>query len=181
MTLHLLRDEIHPVRQVMSEYANGSHGIVMTFVFYAFGVSALALGYRLSRTRERRRSMRAVPWLLGLGGISLIAAGVFEVERPLVPDTIEEVIHSNATIVAFVLVIAAMVVLSYAARSEPRWRSFRWISLALTIVAALAAMGGPLTADTGWSGAVQRVLGFSVLSWLLLTALHVRTKAFRSA
>jgi hypothetical protein len=181
MFLHILRDEIHPVSRVMSDYANGNNGIIMTIAFYAFGLSSLALGFRLTWAISRRGVTRAIPLLLALGGVSLIAAGVFEVERAFVPDTIEEVIHSNASIGAFVLIIASMLLFSYACRSDPRWWTFRWVSTTLAVIAAGAAMASPFSADTGWSGAVQRLLGFAVLSWFLLTALHVRTKAFRAA
>lgn len=43
MLLHLFRGDVDPVRRVMSEYANGTHGLIMTVVFYAFGLSSLAL------------------------------------------------------------------------------------------------------------------------------------------
>lgn len=180
MLLHVLRGDIDPVRQVMSEYANGSHGRIMTVVFYACGVSSVALGFRLRRAFDGRGAARLIPLLLALAGVGLILAGVFEVERPSVPDTLEEVIHSNASIAAFVLLITAMFLLSFVCRSDPRWRSFRWTSTTLAVVAAVAAMATPLSAQTGWSGAVQRLLGLSAALWLLLTALHVRGKAFRS-
>ena len=45
MVLHLVRGDIDPLRQVMSEYANGSHGPIMTVVFYAFGLASLALAF----------------------------------------------------------------------------------------------------------------------------------------
>ncbi|MGH2736324.1 MAG: DUF998 domain-containing protein, partial [Actinomycetota bacterium] len=112
MLLHVVRGEIDPMRRVMSEYANGSHGPVMTVVFYAFGVSSLAMAVRLRRAFRHRGVSRLVSVLLGLAGVSLVASGVFEVERPLVPDTLEEVIHSNATVAAFVLLIAAMLIFS---------------------------------------------------------------------
>ena len=47
MILHLVRADLNPLRDVMSHYANGSRGWVMSVVFYAFGVSALALGVRM--------------------------------------------------------------------------------------------------------------------------------------
>jgi hypothetical protein len=180
MLLHAVRGEINPLRQVMSEYANGSHGILMTIVFYAFGLTSLALAIRLKTAIHRPGITRAFPALLTLAGVGLIASGVFEVERALVPDTIEEVIHSDATVAAFVLLITAMLLFSLACRSDDRWWSFRWVSLSLTLVAAFAAMVTPLSAGTGWSGAVQRMLGMAILAWLLLTALHVRGKAFRA-
>jgi hypothetical protein len=178
VALHLLRGNVDPVRRVLSEYANGSHGPVMTIVFYAFGLTAIAIGIRLSRSLDRRPMSRVIPWLFGLAGVSLIASGVFEVERPLVPDTLEEVIHSYASMTAFVLTITGMIVFSFVSQQDPRWRTFRSTSLVLTSVAAATAVASPFTADTGWSGAVQRLLGLSVLMWFLLTAVHVRRKAY---
>ena len=179
MLLHALRGEINPLRQVMSEYANGSHGLIMTVVFYGFGLSSLALAFRLRKAINRPGITRPFPLLLALAGVGLIASGVFEVERALVPDTIEEVIHSNASVIAFMLLITSMLLFSLATRTDARWRSFRWTSTTLALVGAVAAMATPLSAGTGWSGAVQRLLGLAVLLWLMLTALHVRTKAFR--
>ena len=180
MSLHLFRGEIHPVRRVMSDYANGENGVIMTVAFYAFGISAAALGFRLRRALRRHGTARVVPWFLVSGGLSLVAAGLFEVERRAVPDTIEEMIHSYATIVGFVLIITAILLLAFAARSDDRWRRFGWVSVLLGTVAAATAMAGPITAKTTYSGAVQRVMGLAVLLWLMLAALHVRTSAFRS-
>jgi hypothetical protein len=178
MLLHIVRGEIDPLRRVMSEYANGSHGPIMTVVFYAFGLTSLALAVRLLRAFERRGAARVISLLLAGAGLSLIASGVFEVERPLVPDTLEEVIHSYASISAFVLLVSAMLLVSHECRRDPRWWTFRWPSTALAIGAAAAAAATPLTAQTNWSGAVQRLLGITVLLWFLLTALHVRGRIF---
>ncbi len=113
--------------------------------------------------------------------MSLIASGVFEVERPLVPDTIEELVHSEASIAAFVLLIIAMLLLALACRMDARWWTFRWPAAGLAVAAAVCAMATPLSAGTVWSGAVQRLLSLTVLFWFVLAALHVRGKAFRSA
>jgi cell division protein FtsW (lipid II flippase) len=139
------------------------------------------LGFRLRHEFEGRRVARLIPLFLALAGFGLILAGVFEVERPSVPDTLEEVIHSNASVAAFLLLITAMFLLSFVCRVDPRWWSFRWPCTALTVLAAMAAMATPPSAQTGWSGAIQRLLGLSAALWLLLTALHVRRKIFHPA
>ncbi len=180
MLLHVLRGEIDPLRQVMSEYANGSHGLIMTVVFYGFGLSSLALAFRLRRAIDLEGVTRLFPTLLAVAGVCLIASGIFEVERALVPDSVEEVIHSNASVVAFVLLIASMLLFSYACTGDDRWWTFRWTSTAIALSAAAAAMATPLTAQTGWSGLVQRLLSLTVLLWFLLTALRVRGKRFSS-
>ena len=123
---------------------------------------------------------RAFPVLLALAGLALIAAGVFEVDRPLAPTTIQETIHSNAAVAAFVMLIVAMLLFSLACRGDDRWWSVRWVSLGLAVTASLAAVGTQLAARSTWSGAVQRVLAGAVLAWFLLVAVHVRRKAFRA-
>jgi di/tricarboxylate transporter len=47
--LHIVRTDLDPVRQVMSEYANGRFGWFMTAAFYAMGLACLALAVRTER------------------------------------------------------------------------------------------------------------------------------------
>jgi hypothetical protein len=172
--LHLVRTDLDPVRQVMSEYANGRFGWFMTAAFYAMGLACVALAVRLGRAIALGRLSVAVRVLLGLGGLGLILAGVFEVERPAVPDTIEEVIHSDATLTAFTLIITAMLLFAVICRSNPEWTDFRRSAAVLAIVAAVAGAFSPFAGQTTWSGLAQRVLGLAVVAWLLLCALHIR-------
>lgn len=178
MVMHAVRSDIDPLHDVMSHYANGSRGPLMSIVFYAFGLSALALGFRLRTAIDHHGIAKAFPVLLSLAGVSLIAAGVFEVDRPLAPQTIQEVVHSNSAVAAFVMLVVAMLLFSLACRGDDRWWSVRWVSLGLAVTAALAAVGTQLAAGTGYSGAVQRLLAGAVLGWVLLTATHVRRRSF---
>jgi hypothetical protein len=120
---------------------------------------------------------RIVPGLLAVTGIALLLSGAFEVGRPLVPDTIEETVHSLSSVTAFVLLIVAMLLFSYAAGRDPAWQSYAWRSWILAALAAAAAMASPWADATRWSGIVQRVLGGAVLAWLLLTPLRLRANA----
>jgi Protein of unknown function (DUF998) len=178
MVMHAVRSDIDPIHDVMSHYANGSDGPVMSVVFYAFGVSVLALGFRLRSAIDRHGVVRAFPLLLSLAGVLLITAGVFEVDRPLAPQTVQEVIHSNSAVAAFVLLVVSMMLFSLACWSDERWWSARWASLGLAVTAAVAAVGTQFAGRAGYSGLVQRVLAGAVLAWILLTALHVRRRSF---
>jgi hypothetical protein len=179
VVLHVVRTDLDPVRQVMSEYANGRFGWFMTAAFYAMGLACLALAVRLGRAIERRRLSVAIRVVLGLGGLGLIMAGVFEVERPAVPDTLEEIIHSNATLAAFTLIITAMLLFSVVCRRDPNWSDFRVIAAVLAITAAVAGAFSPFAGQTTWSGLAQRILGLTVVAWLLLCALHIRFRGQR--
>jgi di/tricarboxylate transporter len=177
--LHAVRTDLDPVRQVMSEYANGRFGWFMTAAFYAIGLACLALALRLGRAIVRRAMSVVVRVLLGLGGFGLILAGIFEVERPAVPDTIQEVIHSDATLTAFTLIIAAMLLFAVLCRWDPRWHDFRGVATGLAIIAAVAGAFSPFAGQTTWSGMAQRVLGATVVAWLLLCAWHIRFGGLR--
>jgi hypothetical protein len=174
VVLHVVRTDLDPVRQVMSEYANGRFGWFMTAAFYAVGLGCVVLALRLGRAMTRRRLSIVVRALLACGGVGLFLAGVFEVERPAVPDTIEEIIHSDATLTAFTLIITAMLLFAVLCRWDPRWHDFRATATALAIVAAVAGAFSPFAGRTPWSGLAQRVLGITVVAWLLLCALHIR-------
>jgi hypothetical membrane protein len=177
--LHVVRTDLDPVRQVMSEYANGRFGWFMTAAFYAMGLACIALAVRLGRGIERRRLSAAVRVLLGLGGLGLILAGVFEVERPAVPDTFEEIIHSDATLAAFTLIITAMLLFAVVCRRDPRWSDFSVLATVLAIIAAVAGAFSPFAGQTTWSGLAQRLLGLTVVAWLLLCAMHLRFGSVR--
>jgi hypothetical protein len=176
--MHAVRPDVDPLKTVMSHYANGSDGSVMSVVFYAFGATAIALGFRLRSAIDLHGVTKAVPVLLWSAGTGLIAAGVYEVDPPVAPETIQDMIHSNSAVAAFVMLIAAMVLFTRASRHNPRWRSVRGVSLALTVTAAVAAAGTKLFGATSFSGGIQRVLAGAVLAWFLVTALHVRRKSF---
>ena len=177
--LHVVRTDLDPVRQVMSEYANGRFGYLMTAAFYAIGLSSVVLALRLGRAVVHRPLTVVVRVLLALGGVGLVLAGIFEVERPAVPDTIEEVIHSDATLTAFSLIIAAMLAFAAVCRRDPRWVDFRGIALGLAVVAAMAGAFSPFAGQTPVNGIAQRLLGLAVVLWLVLTALHMRLGGFR--
>jgi hypothetical protein len=177
LVLHVVRPDVDPLRDVMSHYANGSDGPLMSAVFYAFGAAALALGFRLRTAIGYRGITRLFPVLLALAGTGLLVAGIFEVDRPLAPTTLQDFLHSNSAVAAFVMLLLAMILFSIACRHDERWWSFRWVSTALAGTAALAAVGTQLAGRESGSGAVQRVLAGAVLAWIFLTAVRVRRRA----
>lgn len=178
IVLHLRRPDLDPLRHVLSEYANGPFGGVMTAVFYAVGVACAALGWRL-RTALRWGGATAVtPALLMLAGVGMVLAGAFEVGLPTAPETVDETIHSLASIGAFVALVVAMVLFAVACGDDEGWRPFRRTASALAALAVAAAALSPLADGTPWTGVAQRVLAGTVVVWLMVTARRVRSVAF---
>lgn len=46
IALHLRRPDLDPLHHVLSEYANGPFGVIMTAVFSGVGAACIALGWR---------------------------------------------------------------------------------------------------------------------------------------
>ncbi len=179
--LHVVRADLDWREAVMSTYANGDAGDVMSVVFYAFGAIALALAVRL-RTAVHRHGITGVfPWLMALAGLASILAGIFEVDPGTLPSTTAEMIHSSSAIASFVLLIVTMGLFTLATRGDGRWDRFRLPSALLTVLAGSAALTTQLVDHTAWTGAAQRVLAGAVLAWFLLAALYIRTKRFAVA
>lgn len=174
LALHFVRTDLDPVREVMSGYANGPYGDLMTFSFYALGVGTILLAFRLRRSTTRTWAPIAVSVALGLGGLFLILAGIFEVERPGVPDTIHETLHSDGAIAGFVLIVVAMVLFPYVCHRDTRWASFFVPSIVLAVLAVLAAAFSPLAPSTVIAGLAQRILAIVVFGWVLLVAVWMR-------
>lgn len=174
LALHLLRTDLSPMREVMSGYANGPSGNLMTFAFYALGFGSIAIGFRLTRSTTRTWVPRTVSTALVVAGATLILAGVFEVERPGVPDTVQESIHSNGAIAGFVLIVAAMVVFPYICSNDARWRQLLVPCLICAILAVGAAAFSPAAPNTTIAGLAQRALAIVVFGWVLLIAAWMR-------
>ena len=179
LLLHLLRRDIDPLRDVMSHYANGPDGPLMSIVFYAFGVSAIAMGVRLRSGIDRRGVTRPVPVVARRLPVRACSSPACSrsTGRPTRRPT-GEVIHSNTAVAAFILLVVAMVLFAIACRHDERWSSMRWTSLALAVIATGAAVATQFGRGTGTAGGMQRLLAGAVLVWLVLVALHVRRASF---
>jgi hypothetical protein len=179
--LHVVRADLDWRQAVMSHYANGHAGAVMSVVFYAFGVVSLAMAFRLRTAIDRHGATGLFPYLMATAGVASILAGIFEVDRPNAPQTSAEVVHSDSAIAAFVLLVVSMTLFTLACRDDGRWSRLRRPSAVLTVIAAGAAGATRLSDGSDWSGAVQRVLAGAVLAWLLLVTVHVRSKRYATS
>lgn len=177
VALHLARPDLDPLQHVLSEYANGPFGVVMTAVFYGAGVACVALGWRLRTALQWVGVTAATPTLLVVAGVGMFIAGVFEVGLPSAPESLAETIHSLASIGAFVTLVAAMALFALACGRDPDWIGFRRVAAVLAGAALVAAAASPLAEQTPWPGAAQRLLAGTVVLWLVLTARRIRTTA----
>lgn len=182
VALHALSPEFAPSWRMVSEYANGRYGWVLTITFLTWAASSFALAAAVQGALSGRGRAVAV-LLLVLAGVGEAMGGLFDVNHPL---------HGVAFAVGIPSLVAASLVVTWAGRraglSVPAWSG--WLPLAsvgLMVVAmavlfsTLQARGieiGPdaepldelpdgVTAFNGWA---NRLLFATAYLWAGLTA-----------
>ena len=168
--LHVVRPELSPVGDRLSEYVNGSYGSIMTASFVTLGAGAIVLGLAMLSTGMTTGWCRVVPLAVIVAGCGLIVSGVFPTDPTGAPTTAER-IHSLASGSASLALIAAAVVSTLTRRpGRPRGPAVVLAGLALGLGAI-----SPVLHGSRWTGLSQRMLWLTLTTWLLVTAWHLRS------
>ena len=191
--LHILSPELDPSWRMVSEYANGNFGWVLSLMFAVWGAASLALAYAL-RSQLQSRGGKIGLILLVVAGIGQVLAGIFDVNHPL-HDLV-----GNVAIPSFAL---ATVLISKSLGRTQAWEaskqllmrmaSLTWISVALLalsfviLITTYMQSGGDLNAGTkitvlpdgviavvGWANRLLVVAYAAWVSAVSLRALKVR-------
>lgn len=188
-TLHLLSPEFSPSWRVISEYALGHYGWVLSLMFLSSGIGTWALAVAIWSQVDTKAG-RAGLWFLLISGTGSAMASVFDVTH--------EIGHGIAGLLGVIGFPIAALLLSVNLGSQETWRPARrallwianlsWISVVLLIV-TLAIMtmqmarlnGGHLPqhvpkslppgvlALDGWA---DRLIVLSDWAWVLFAAWH---------
>ncbi len=187
VSLHVLSPEFNPSWRMVSEYAPGHYGWVLSLMFLAWGISAWALAVALW-SQVKTRAGKIGLWFLVIAGLGEALASVFDITH----DTG----HSIAGVLGMGGFPIAALLLSFSLGCLPAWRGTRslllwlanlnWISVVL-LVATLVLMtvqfaqatGGhlPQYAPTrlragvlGGDGWADRLIVLSNCLWVLVAA-----------
>jgi hypothetical membrane protein len=129
-SLHRLSPEFDPSWRVVSEYANGRYGWVLSLMFASWAVSSWALAAAV-RPLDRTIGGKIALGLLIAAGIGQAMASVFDINHPL---------HELAGMIGVLsLPIAAMLISVRLVRNSLWLANLTWVSLVL-LVAALICM-----------------------------------------
>jgi hypothetical membrane protein len=138
-SLHILSPEFDPSWRVVSEYANGQYGWVLSLMFLSGAVSAWALAFAIWSQVRTRGGKIGLGFLIATG-VGPAMASVFDINHPL---------HDLAGMIGVLsLPIAAMLISVSLSRTQP-WSAAKkvllwtanltWTSLVL-FVATLVAL-----------------------------------------
>jgi hypothetical protein len=168
--LHALSPKFDPARRMVSEYALGRHGWLLSIMFIAWGLSSWALAFAI------RSQLTTIGGKIGLvflvvSGLGEAMASVFDVGWPI--------IHGVSALLGIPsLPIAALLISGNLGRTHGwvpaktvliRTANFCWMSLALMIAAMLTISGDPHSRPPliGWP---NRLLIVVYCTWVMTVA-----------
>ena len=125
--LHILKPEVSPSRNMISQYALGRHGWVMALFFGAFAAASACLSAALSSMRKRSRVESAwrFSWALPLGWRWRHASRWTRVGTPRERVSFSGKMHGVAFLVGVPCQLLAVVLLSLACTVKPPTRLCR--------------------------------------------------------
>ena len=194
LALHFLSPELDPSWHMVSEYAYGSHGGVLSAFFFCWGLASITSSVALFPLGTRWwHSLGAV--LVLLSGVGAIAGGLFDVRHPL---------HGLAFALGVpTLPIGALLLSGHVAKYAPTFRTalrisahITWLSI-IAMGAAMALFISSLQAAgafhpeshqvlealpagvTSIVGYANRFLVLAYLTWLSLAGLAIRSTRTR--
>lgn len=193
ITLHLLSPEFSPSWRMVSEYAFGHYGWVLSLMFLSWGIGSWALAVGLW-SEVHGNAGRVGLWFLIIAGIGEAMASVFDIRHP--------VGHGIAGLLGVFGFPIAAVLLSVALCRNETWSRARkpllwianlsWISVIL-LIATLAIMTMQMTRINGGhlpqhapkslppgvlslDGWADRLIVLSNCAWVLVAGWHVTAR-----
>lgn len=175
IALHVLRPQVNPLSQTISDYAVGSDGFLMTIAFLlrALGAICLTMGLAVGTTRSSRS------WV-GLVVLALFAACSFLVAIfPASPEVASPQlrIHSLSALLGFSSIAIAALVWAQRLRKEVLRRKSALASFVLGLC-MLFSLVGLLVSPAGFTGLAERVLEVVMILWLCFMAWQLSPFAF---
>lgn len=174
--LHLLRPDYPPASHMISDYAVGRYGWVMTtwFIGMSIGCLMLALGLKQSGPKTTLATLGSI--LLGVASVGLLVSATFPTDLDGAPTTQTGNIHTISFLINVASILIATVLTSLSFGSHLRWRSYRATALALAALILVAFVIQFLTLHRGAPyGLANRLFVALLFLWLFATSIRLRT------
>ena len=178
VALHVIRPDYTPVDHMISDYAVGRMGWLMTTAFVALGFGCLSLALGLWRSGPKTVSALIARLFLIVVFFGLMVTAAFATDLETAKDTPHGTIHTVSFLVNIVSVLIAALTLTFSFGADPRWKSSRLASLLIAVALIVAFVVQFLSLHRGAPyGITNRIFVVVFMSWLVFAALRLRRVA----
>lgn len=176
LLMHVIRPDYTMVDHMISDYAVGRFGWIMTTAFVSLAIGCLTLAIGLFRAGPTSWLGRIGAALLVVAFAGLIVTALFPTDLETAPSTPTGDIHTISFLVNIVSILLSTICLSLSYAAEPRWRPHRvavFVSAGLLIAAFI---GQYLTLHRGAPyGITNRLFVATLITWLILNSLWLKS------
>ncbi len=175
LALHGLRPDYTPVDHMISDYAVGRFGMVMTVAFVCLSLGCLSLAVGLWQAGPKSILTRIGCGLLIVTGVGLLVTATFPTDIEGAPDTQHGMIHTLSFQVNIISIMLSAIFTSLGFDKAPEWRSLRPAAMILAALLLAAFVIQILTLHRGAPyGIANRVFVAVILIWLLTLTFRLR-------
>jgi hypothetical protein len=175
LLMHLIRPDYLPAVHMISEYAVGKYGWIMTTCFLAMAGGCLMLLLGLARSGPGSIVGWIGTFLLVLPSIGLVISAFYPMDGSGTPPTRTGEIHDISFLINVASIFLATVLLSVGFGISPRWRSFRRFAVILSLLIVLAFVLQFLTIQWRESfGLANRFFVAVLFTWFFATSARLR-------
>ncbi len=151
------------------------YGWLIGVGFAGYGVLVQPIGPLLYALAGRGWLARAIWGFVVAYGTGAVLAAVFRTAHsdPVLWGVSEGAVHGAVARVSFAGILLLMVVVPWALRREPSWRTWRRFSLAMAVLSVALLVPFELDAWPEGRGLVQRGFFLSTMAWVEVTSLRL--------
>jgi len=178
-TLHFLRPDLNPISQPTSEYAVGPYGFLMSSAFFSMSLATFALVMGLYQGLVPSARSQIGLSLLAAWGVGVLIAMIFPIDPGGVPETLAGTIHQISGPLTFLSMTVGVILISRRFKQASQWHPFYRPAQILSLVVLAGFVGTFLSfvTQSGFLGLAQRITLAALVTWMLLTAAHLRSVA----
>jgi hypothetical protein len=176
VVLHVLRADLNPLERMMSEYAVGDYGFLMTLAFLTLAVATLAITVVVALTVPDGSRSNAGLTLVGVSAVGMVVFAVFPIGVGETVDSTSDVIHRMTAPFAFFGLAIGVFLVSRRFKGDPRWSSPYVPGILFAALMLTASVGFFVSygADLGVEGLIQRVFILTFVAWFVSVASKIR-------
>lgn len=175
LLMHALRPDYTVVDHMISDYAVGRFGWIMTSAFFSFSMGCLTLAIGLFRDGPRSWLGRIGAALLIVGSVGLIVTALFPTDLETAPSTPTGDIHALSFFVNIVSILLSTICLGLSYGGSPDWRRHRTPALAFVALLVAAFVAQYLTLHRGAPyGITNRLFVAVLMAWFIANSLWLR-------
>jgi len=177
IVLHFLRPDVNAFGSPTSEYAVGRYSILMSTAFVSMSIATFSLLFGFNKVIYKSTPFRIGRILFAIWGVGLFVALSFPINPEGTEITTKNLIHRINGPVIFLCVSVAAILFAVSFKRDKNWQSISVaaLTLSLLMLGLFVTIGISVSNNVGIEGLFQRIFLAVLVSWFILTSLHLRS------